>query len=143
MALPPSRSCSGSELSLRVGRSDDEPDVEVKVHIELVSMDSDHDICFDVDDEATIGQVLARFKQAALIKFKSNSFFESYKNGTIVLISPGSLPRSFSLSESNAYTRLLNTKEVRAFRCAHVNAPLLFQLVRNPCRVHRSESTVV
>ena len=80
-----------------------------------------------------IGQLIARFKRAALKKLKVNSFFESYRNGTIVLISPGNSSRSFELSD--AYTRIFNTKEVRELRCVHGNAPLLFQLIR--CVAHR------
>ena len=85
-------------------------------------------IHFYIDPDASIGQVISRFANAALQKFHSGDFFDTYKNGSIVLINEGSSCTQFHFSDP--YTFFLKTKEIRDLRRKHGNVPLLFQLLR-------------
>ena len=120
-----SRSTS-SPRSLCVELSEEEP--VRRVPVELISMDSEHMVRFLVDRDATIGQVSARFKASAFEKFGSDSFFESYRTGFVVLMNPGTSSVRFKLSD--AYARIMNTKVIREFCREHPDDRLLFQLVR-------------
>ena len=117
---------SRSPRSLSVGLSEEEPDRQVPV--KLISMDSEHMFHFLVDRDATIGQVSARFKRSAFEKFGSDSFFESYRTGFIVLMNPGTSLVRFKLSD--AYVRFMMTKVIHEFCRQHPDDCLLFQLVR-------------
>ena len=128
MAPSESDSSSPHASSLRVELSED--DSPTMVPIELVLLDSEHVFRFEVDLDASIGLVVAKFKKAAFEEFGSHRFFDSHENGRVVLINEGSTFVHFELSHAGAYTRFLRTKEVREFRRGRGGAPLLFQLIR-------------
>ena len=132
MASPQSDSRSDSAESARslhveLGGSEEPAD---RVPIELTTLGgvAEDVIHFYVDPDASIGQVISRFANAALQKFHSGDFFDTYKNGSIVLINEGSSCTQFHFSDP--YTFFLKTKEIRDLRRKHGNVPLLFQLLR-------------
>ena len=102
------------------------------VPIELVPLDSERVFRFEVDPDASIGQVLLKFKKTAFEQFGSHHIFESYRNGKIVFINEGCSSKQFDFSDAGAYTRFLKTREIREYRRQHGNVPLIFQLIRCP-----------
>ena len=123
-----SRSLSADSLCVNLDDWDEGPAV---VRIELVPLDSAHVFRFEVHSDSSIGQVMSKFKMAAFAQFASHDFYESYKNGRIVLINEASSsPPRFDLSDEGMYTPLA-TKGIRQFRSDRPDAPLIFQLIRS------------
>ena len=96
------------------------------VPVELLTLDG-RVVCIRVDSDASIGQVVSKFKTA------SPRLYEAYKDAWIVFDHhgmSGSSPVKFELSD--CYVRFMATKLIREFRRAHPDSPLRFQLIRRP-----------
>ena len=94
------------------------------VPVELLTLDG-RVICFRVDSDASIGQVVSKFKTADL------SVYEAYKDAWIVFDHGGmggSSPVKFEFGD--CYVRFMATKLIRQFRRARPDSPLRFQLIR-------------
>ena len=119
-----SPSASADSLVAEPSHSDEEPRQRaVGVRIELRPLGAEHIFRFEVDPDASVGQIVAKFKTVAFAMFGSHDFGASYKHGTIVFINEASAsPQRFDLSDEGMCARFLDTKEIRLFRRAHVDA---------------------
>ena len=119
-----SRSSSGDSLRANPDTVDDR--FAAVVPVELLTLDG-RVVCIRVDSDASIGQVVSKFKTA------SPDVYDAYKHAWIVFDHHGvggSLPVKFQLSD--VYVRFMATKMIRDFRRAHPESPLRFQLIRLP-----------
>ena len=124
MALSRSRSSSSSGDSLRANPDTVDDRFAAVVPVELLTL-SGRVVCIRVDPDASIGQLVSKFKTASL------SLYEAYKDAWIVFDHGGmggSSPLKFELSD--CYVRFMATKLIRQFRRAHPDSPLRFQLIR-------------
>ena len=99
----------GRQLSVRSRSPRHHKASSVGVIIELIQAGSEQSIQCEVARNATIGDVVASFKKAAFDKFNSNDLFNSYTNGAVALIIPGSSPQIFKLSHVDA--EVMKTQE--------------------------------